>query len=45
MRRFLLDTGTAQDFINHRRGIRERVDAERHQGNRIGICVPVLGEL
>jgi tRNA(fMet)-specific endonuclease VapC len=45
MRRYLLDTGIAQDFINSRHGVRERVDEERHQGHRIGICVPVLGEL
>jgi tRNA(fMet)-specific endonuclease VapC len=45
MKRFLLDTGPAQDFNNGRNGIRERVDAERHRGNRIGICTPVLGEL
>jgi tRNA(fMet)-specific endonuclease VapC len=44
MRRYLLDTGIAQDFIDHRHGILERVDAERHAGNRIGICTPVLGE-
>ena len=45
MTRYLLDTGIAQDFINYRRGVRERVDDERHLGHRIGICVPVLGEL
>lgn len=45
MRRFLLDSGTAQDFINRHQGVRQRLDAERHQGNRIGICTPVLGEL
>jgi tRNA(fMet)-specific endonuclease VapC len=45
MRRYLLDTGPAQDFNNNRNGVRERVDAERHLGNRIGICTPVLGEL
>jgi len=45
MRRYLLDTGPAQDFNNNRNGIRERADAERHQGNRIGIGTPVLGEL
>jgi tRNA(fMet)-specific endonuclease VapC len=45
MKRFLLDTGPAQDFINRRHGVQERVDEERHRGNRIGICVPVLGEL
>ena len=45
MRRYLLDTGIAQDFINDRRGVRPRVNAERLAGNRIGICTPVLGEL
>jgi tRNA(fMet)-specific endonuclease VapC len=45
MRRFQLDAGPAQDFINRRHGVRERVDAERRRGNRIGICTPVLGEL
>jgi tRNA(fMet)-specific endonuclease VapC len=45
MRRFLLDTGIAQDFINRRHGVVERSDAERRAGNRIGICTPVLGEL
>lgn len=45
MKRFLLDTGIAQDFIKNRHGVREKVDGERHRGNRIGICTPVLGEL
>ena len=45
MRRYLLDTGIAQQFINRRHGVRDRVDEERHLGHRIGICVPVLGEL
>jgi tRNA(fMet)-specific endonuclease VapC len=45
MRRFLLDTGPSQDWINDRNGLRERVDAERRRGSRIGICTPVLGEL
>ena len=45
MRRYLLDTGIAQDFINHRNGVRERADAVRKEGNRLGICTPVLGEL
>jgi tRNA(fMet)-specific endonuclease VapC len=45
MRRFLLDTKPAQDFNNNRNGVRQRADAERRQGNRIGICMPVLGEL
>ena len=45
IRRYLLDTGIAQDFQADRRGVRARVDAERRLGHRIGICVPVLGEL
>jgi hypothetical protein len=32
-------------FYNNSNGIRERAAAERHRGNRIGICAPVLGEL
>jgi tRNA(fMet)-specific endonuclease VapC len=45
MRRYLLDTGPAQDFIADRNGLRSRVDAARKTGARIGICTPVLGEL
>jgi tRNA(fMet)-specific endonuclease VapC len=45
MRKYLLDTGIAQDFMNRRNGVLERADQERHRGHRIGICVPVLGEL
>jgi tRNA(fMet)-specific endonuclease VapC len=45
MRRFLLDTGAAGDFINRRRGIFERARQEANQGNPVGIGVPVLAEL
>lgn len=45
IRRYLLDAGIAQDFQDDRRGVRARADRERHMGHRIGICVPVLGEL
>jgi tRNA(fMet)-specific endonuclease VapC len=45
VRRYLLDTSPAQDFTNNRGGVRQRADAERRRGNRIGICTPVLGEL
>lgn len=45
MRRYLLDTKPAQQFINNRGDIRERADRERKRGGRIGICMPVLGEL
>jgi tRNA(fMet)-specific endonuclease VapC len=45
IRRYLLDTGIAQDFQDDRHGVRARVDTQRHLGHRIGICHPVLGEL
>jgi tRNA(fMet)-specific endonuclease VapC len=45
MRRYLLDTGSAGDFINDQGGIRARADHRKSLGDRIGICIPVLGEL
>jgi tRNA(fMet)-specific endonuclease VapC len=45
MTRFLLDTGIAGDYINRRKGVFERAKEEAARGNRIGICIPVLGEL
>jgi len=45
MRRYLLDTGIAGDFINRRHGVRERARQAIADGHRIGICVPVLAEL
>src|SRR5437870_2431475 len=45
MRRFLLDTGTAGDYIDHRNRVLDRAREEVARGSRIGICVPVLGEL
>jgi len=45
MRRYLLDTGIAQRFINRREGVLLRVNVARRNGDRIGICTPVLGEL
>lgn len=45
IRRYLLDTGIAQDFQDDRHGVRARADAQRHLGHRIGICHPALGEL
>jgi tRNA(fMet)-specific endonuclease VapC len=45
MRRFLLDTGIAGDFVDRRRGVYEHARQEVAQGNRIGIGIPVLAEL
>lgn len=44
-RRYLLDTGFAQDFQDRRGDVRTRVLALRRSGHRVGICTPVLGEL
>lgn len=45
MRRYLLDTGIAGAYVNRREGVYKRARAEVLSGNRIGIGVPVLGEL
>ncbi len=45
MRRYLLDTGVAGDFIARRRGVDIRVRDAALQGDITGICLPVLGEL
>ncbi|MBY0513105.1 MAG: type II toxin-antitoxin system VapC family toxin [Gemmataceae bacterium] len=45
MRRYLLDTNSASDLINDRRGVRERVRAARVAGGRIGTGIPAVAEL
>lgn len=45
MRRFLLDTGTAGAFINHRQPVRGRAEAETARGNVVGLSIPGLAEL
>jgi hypothetical protein len=45
MTRFLLDTGSAGDYIHRRRGVYERARDAVRAGDRIGICLPVLAEL
>jgi tRNA(fMet)-specific endonuclease VapC len=45
MSRYLLDTGIAGHLIAKRKGIDDRVRQAVIQGNRVGICMPVLGEL
>lgn len=45
MKKFLLDSGIAGHYIDQRAGVFERAREEVARGNRIGICVPVLGEL
>ena len=45
MIRYLLDTNLMGDFIDHRRGIPERVREAQRGGGRIGTCMPVVAEL
>lgn len=45
MRRYLFDTGIAGDYIDGRNRIFERAQRAVSRGSRIGICVPLLGEL
>lgn len=45
MKRYLLDTNMAGHWIDKRRGVDERAREARRQGGRIGIGMPVLGEL
>ncbi len=45
MRRYLLDTNAAADCIFRRKNVPERVKQARAAGHRIGIGMPVLGEL
>lgn len=45
IRHYLLDTGIAQDFQDDRRDVRSKAKAVRALGHRVGICMPVLGEL
>jgi tRNA(fMet)-specific endonuclease VapC len=45
MKRFLLDTNAVSDFINDRRGVRDRARAAKRTGARIGTCFPALAEL
>jgi tRNA(fMet)-specific endonuclease VapC len=44
-RRYLLDTGPAFDFLFRRRGVERRVEEARLAGAKIGIAMPVLGEI
>ena len=45
IRRYLMDTGIAQDFRDNHANVRARAKAARALGHRVGICIPVLGEL
>src|SRR5947209_7427578 len=45
IRRYLLDTGLAFDFLFRRKGVDRRVEDLRRSGAKIGICMPVLAEI
>lgn len=45
MRRYLLDSGSANDYVHRRAGVYTRAQARRAAGDKIGIGTPVLGEL
>lgn len=45
MKRYLLDTGIASDYVNRRYGVFERAGEAARSGCRVGIGIPVLAEL
>ena len=45
MKRYLLDSGIASDFVNARGTVRARVMDAARAGQRIGLGTPILGEL
>ena len=45
MKRYLLDSGIMDDFIDHRRGVPEKAREAQERGSRIGTCMPVVAEL
>jgi tRNA(fMet)-specific endonuclease VapC len=45
MRRYVLDTGIASDYVNRRHGVYEQARVAVERGDRIGIGTPALGEL
>src|SRR5436190_19497578 len=45
MRRYLMDTGSANDWINRRGATRDQAVRATRDGHLLGICTPVLAEL
>lgn len=45
MKRYLLDTGIAADYVNRRSGVYARARKALSDGARLGLGAPVLGEL
>ena len=44
-RRYLLDSGPAFDYLFKRKSVDARIAGLRQMGCKVGICVPVLGEI
>src|SRR5439155_14788400 len=45
LKRYLLDTGIAGDYLNRRGSAYARARHAVAEGSRVGLCAPVLGEL
>jgi tRNA(fMet)-specific endonuclease VapC len=45
MRRYLLDTGIAGEYIKRRPQVRQRALQRKRLADVLGICTPILGEL
>jgi tRNA(fMet)-specific endonuclease VapC len=45
LKRYLLDTGIAGDYLNRRGNVYTRARQAIAAGARLGLCAPVLGEL
>jgi tRNA(fMet)-specific endonuclease VapC len=45
MKRLMLDTGVASDFIIRRRNVHEKVREAASRGINVGIALPAIGEL
>lgn len=45
MKRYILDSGIAGDYMNRRHGVYERAKAEQKRGNKIGMGTPILAEM
>ena len=45
MKRYLLDTGVAQDYVFRRGNVFATTKEHMRRGDRVGVCIPVAGEL
>ena len=45
MRRYLLDSGIAQEYTQRHNPVFDRAEARVGRGDKIGVCTPIYGEL